>query len=79
MWMVCQIGLRFGRIGQKKKQGFSSNKVFPLQNHSFSCVAMVNVERREGPKSCGDRIGQTDRWNCDLSVAGKRPNPKLCF
>ena len=70
---------KFGRSGKKKKEGFSSNKAFSLQNYSFACVAVVNVERREGPKSCGDRSGQTDRWNCDPSVAGKRPNPKLCF
>ena len=64
----------------KEKTGvFSSNKAFSLQNHSFACVAMVNVERREGPKSCGDRSRQTDRWNCDPSVAGERPNLKLCF
>ena len=66
-------------VGERKNMGFSSNKTFSLQNYSFSCVAMVNVERREGPKSCSDRSGQTDRRNHDPSVAGKRPNPTLCF
>ena len=47
--------------------------------HSFSYVAVVNVERREGPKYCGDRSGQNDSWNRDPSVAGKRPNPTLYF
>ena len=65
--------------GEIKIRGFSSNKAFSLQMYSFACVAVVNVERREGPKSCGDRSGQTDRWNRDPSVAGKRPNPTLCF
>ena len=65
--------------GERKSRGFSSNKAFSLQIHSFACVAMVNVERREGPKSCGDLSGQTDRWNRDPLVAGKRPNPTLCF
>ena len=79
MQPVCQTGLRFGCSGRKKKQGFSSNGAFSLQNHSFACVAMVNVERREGPNSCGDRSRQTDRWNRDPLVARKRPNPTLCF
>ena len=52
---------------------------FSLQNHSFAIVAVVNVERREGPKSCGERSEQTDRWNRDLSVGGKRPNLALAF
>ena len=73
------MGLWFGRNGRKEKQGFSSNKVFSLQNHSFAYVAVVNVERREGPKSCGDRSRQTDHWNRDPSVSGKRPNPTLYF
>ena len=63
----------------KEKTGFSSNRTFSLQNHSFACVAVLNVERREGPKSCSDHSGQTDRWNRDSLVAGKRPNPTLCF
>ena len=65
--------------GERKNRGFSSKKEFSLQNHSFACVAVVIVERREGPKSCGDSSGQTNCWNCNLSVAGKRPNLKLCF
>ena len=65
--------------GERKNRGFSSNKAFSLQNHSFACVAVVNVERREGPKSYGDYSGQTERWNRDPSVAGKRPNHTLCF
>ena len=65
--------------GERKNRGFSSNKACSLQNHSFSCVAVVNVERREGPKSCGDRSRQTDHWNRDPSVAGKRPNPSIFF
>ena len=65
--------------GERKNRVFSSNKAFSLQNHSFSCVAVVNVERREGPKSCGDHSGQTNRWNWDPSVAGKRLNPTLSF
>ena len=52
---------------------------FSLQNHSFAIVAVVNVERREGPKSCGERSGQTDRWNRDPSVAGRRSNFSLAF
>ena len=64
---------------ERKIRGFSSNKAFSLHMHSFACVAMVDVERREGPKSCGDHSRQTDYWNRDLSVAGKRPNPTLCF
>ena len=66
-------------VGERKNRCFSSNKAFSLQNHSFACVAVVNVERREGPKSCGNRSVQIDRWNRDPSVAGKRPNPTLCF
>ena len=60
-------------------KGFSFNKEFSLQIHSFACVAVVKVERREGPKSCGDRSGQTGCWNRDPSVGGKRPNPILSF
>ena len=37
--------------GKRKSRGFSSNKAFSLQVHSFACVTVVNVERREGPKS----------------------------
>ena len=65
--------------GERKNRGFSSNKAFSLQNHSFACVAVVNVERREGPKSRGDRSEQTDHWNYEPSFAGKWPNPKLFF
>ena len=65
--------------GERKNKVFSSNKAFSLQNHSFSCGAVVNVERREGPKSYGDCSGQIDRWNCNPSVVGKRPNLTLCF
>ena len=77
---------RFGKwsygwvaVGKIINMGFSFNKEFSLQIHSFSCGAMVNVERREGPKSCSDHSRQTDRWNQDPSVAGKRPNPTLSF
>ena len=52
---------------------------FSLQIHSFACGAVVNVERREGPKSCEDRSGQTNHWNRDPLVVGKRPNPTLSF
>ena len=72
-------GYGFVAAGERKIRGFSSNKAFSLKMHSFSCVAVVNVERREGPKSCGERSGQTDRWNRDPSVVGKRPNPTLSF
>ena len=77
--MVHQTELWFGCSSGKKNQGFSFNNVFSLQIHSFASVAVVKVERREGPKSCGERSGQTDRWNRDLSVAGKRPNLTLSF
>ena len=66
-------------VGERKNWGFSFNKAFSLQIHSFSCGAVVNVERREGPKSCDDCSRQTDCWNRDPSVAGKRPNPTLSF
>ena len=75
--MVFQTKLRFGHNRKKKIRGFSFNKAFSLQIHSFACGAMANVERREGTKSCGDRSGQNDRWNRYPSVAGKRPNPTL--
>ena len=65
--------------GKRKNKGFSFNKAFFLQIHSFACGAVVNVERREGPKSCGVHSGQTDHWNRDLSVASKRPNHTLSF
>ena len=50
-----------------------------LQIHSFASVDVVNVEMREGPKSCGEHSGQTDHWNRDPSVAAKRPNLTLSF
>ena len=64
---------------ERKRRGFSFNKAFSLQIHSFSCGVVVNLERREGPKSCSDRSGQTDRWNQDPLVLGKRTNPTLSF
>ena len=64
---------------KEKKKGSLLIRHFSLQIHSFASVAVVNVERREGPKSCGERSGQTDRWNRDPSVAGKRPNLTLSF
>ena len=66
-------------IGERKIRGFSFNKEISLQFHSFSCGAVVNVERREGPKSCDERSEQTDCWNRDPSIVGKRPNPTLSF
>ena len=64
---------------ERRNRGSLLMRQFSLQNHSFSIVAVVNVERREGPKSCGERSGQTDRWIRDLSVGGKRPNLALAF
>ena len=65
--------------GERRNKGSLLIRQFSLQIHSFASVAVVNVERREGPKSCGERSGQTDRWNRDSSVAGKRPNLTLSF
>ena len=65
--------------GERRNKGSLLIRQFSLQNHSFAIVAVVNVERREGPKSCGEHSGQTDRWNRDLSVGGKRPNLALAF
>ena len=64
---------------ERKIRGFSFNKAFSLEINSFACGAMVNLERREDPKSCSNRSGQTDCWNQYLSVAGKKPNPTLSF
>ena len=64
---------------ERRNRGSLLMRQFSLQNHSFAIVAVVNVERREGPKSCGDRSGKINRWNRDPSVASKRPNPTLCF
>ena len=65
--------------GEIRNKGSLLIRQFSLQIHSFSSVAVVNVERREGPKSCNERSEQTDRWNRDPSVAGKRPNLTLSF
>ena len=77
---------RFGKRGygmvaevERRNMGSLLIRQFSLQNHSFAIVVVVNVERREGPKSCGNHSGQTDRWNRDPSVTGKRPNPTLSF
>ena len=64
---------------ERRNRGSLLIKQFSLQNHSFAIVVVVNVERREGPKSCGERSEQTDHWNRDPSVAGKRPNLSLSF
>ena len=64
---------------ERRNRGSLLIRQFSLQIHSFGIVAVVNVERREGPKSCGERSGQTDHWNRDPSVAGKRPNLTLSF
>ena len=64
---------------ERRKRGSLLKRQFSLQNHSFAIVVVVNVDRREGPKSCGKRSGQTDRWIRDLSVGGKRPNLALAF
>jgi len=64
---------------ERRNRGSLLMRQFSLQNHSFAIVAVVNVERREGPKSGGERSGQTDRWIRDLSVGGKRPNLALAF
>ena len=64
---------------ERRNRGSLLIRQFSLQNHSFAIVAMVNVERREGPKSCGERSGQTDRWNRDPSVGGRRPNLSLAL
>ena len=76
--MVRQTRLRCGRSSRKKKHSLLIRQ-FSLQNHSFAIVAVVNVERREGSKSCDERSRQTDRWNRDPSVAGRRPNLSLAF
>ena len=64
---------------ERRNKGSLLIRQFSLQNHSFSIVAVVNVESREGPKSCGKHSRQTDRWNRDLSVAGKRSNFSPAF
>ena len=66
-------------VGKRKNKGSLLIRKFSLQIHSFASAAVVNVERREGPKSCGERSEQTGRWNRDPSVAGKRPNLTLSF
>ena len=63
----------------KENLGCSFNKAFSLQIHSFASGAVLNVGRREGPKSCGDHSGQTDHWKGDPSVVGKRLNPTFFF
>ena len=65
--------------GERRNKGSLLIRKFSLQIHSFASIVVVNVERREGPKSCGERSGQTDHWNRDPSVAGKRPNLTLSF
>ena len=65
--------------GERRNKGSLLIRQFSLQIHSFTSVAVVNVERREGPKSCDERSGQTDHWNRDPSVAGKRSNLTLSF
>ena len=77
-WFV-KLSYGFSVAGERKIRGFYFNKTFSLQIHSFASGVVVNVERIEGPKSCGERSGQTDRWNRDLSVGGKRPNLALAF
>ena len=64
---------------ERRNMGSLLMRQFSLQNHSFAIAAVVNVERREGLKSCGERSEQTDRWKRDLSVGGKRPNLALAF
>ena len=65
--------------GERRNKGYFLIRQFSLQIHSFASVAVVNVERREGPKSCGDHSRKTDCWNQDPLVVGKRPNPMLSF
>ena len=65
--------------GERRKKGSLLTRQFSLQIHSFASVAVVNVERREGPKSCGKRSRKTYHWNRDPSVVGKRPNLTLSF
>ena len=65
--------------GERRKKGSLLIRQFSLQIHSFASVAVVNVVRREGPKSCGERSEETDHWNRDPSVVGKRPNLTLSF
>ena len=66
-------------VGERRNKGSLLIRQFSLQIHSFASVVVVNVGRREGPKSCSERSRQTDRWNRDPSVAGKRPNLTLSF
>ena len=79
MLTICKTELRFVAASERKIWGVSFNKAFSLQFDSFASVVVVNVERRKGPKSCDDCSRQTDCWNRDLSVVGKRPNPTLSF
>lgn len=52
---------------------FSFIKVFSLQFDSFESVAVVNVERKKGPKYCCDHSGKTDKSNQDLGLLGRWP------
>ena len=65
--------------GERRNKGSLLIRQVSLQIHSFSSVVVVNVERREGPKSCGKHSEQTDCWNRDPLVVGKRPNITLSF
>ena len=58
--MIHQTGLWFGRSGRNKNEEFSFNKAISLQIHSFAGGVVVNVVRRGGPKSCGDRSRQAN-------------------
>ena len=41
--------------GERRNKGSLLIRQFSLQIHSFTSVVVVNVERREGPKSCDER------------------------
>ena len=64
-WYRWFVKLSYGlaAAGERKIRGFSFNKAFSLQIHSFSSEDVANVEMREGPKSCSDRSKQNDHWN----------------
>ena len=77
-WFVIR-GYGMVVVGERRNKCSLWIRQFSLQIHSFASVSLVNVERREGPKSCGERSIQTDHWNRDPSVAGKRPDRTLSF
>lgn len=78
-WRFIKPSYSLVAMGDRKIMDFSMKGRFPSNLDSFAKWFVVNLERRKGPKYCGDCSRQTNHQNQDLQLSGRWPYSSLQF